>query len=171
VGRGLELERVVGEAGDGRGEQHDEREIAQVRIAANGPPRAAATAASARTATSVRGEASVATRSAPTPPRSPPIVAANATRARSGFAEWGSNRSLSSDQNAETAMPASTAPWACSTATAIRGRGASSNHSTTKRAALPARIRGTKRPGPVAAMSRPDAWAAGRARRAVAATK
>ena len=49
-----------------------------------------------------------AMRSAPTPPARPPKAAAAATRAISGFAEWGSKRSLRSDQNIDIAIAAST---------------------------------------------------------------
>ena len=54
---------------------------------------------------------SAATRSALTPPRNPPNVAAAATRAINGFAECGSNRSLSNDQKAEMAIALNTPVW------------------------------------------------------------
>ena len=128
------LSTIVDERGQRRGEGHHQREVAQQRRLPDLGPSAPAILwlrglrTAGRHATSDRerardaharrraqaraaarrGDSSAATRSAPTPPASPPKAAAAATRAISGFAEWGSNRSLSSDQNAEMAIAPST---------------------------------------------------------------
>ena len=132
----LRLQHVVDEGGQHGREGDGEGEVAQQGHAPDLGPAAPAVLRSGRThdargaprptnrtpateaapvtasaTSSARGDSSAATRSAPTPPTRPPKAAAAATRARSALAEWGSNRSLSSDQKAEIAIPPSTEEW------------------------------------------------------------